>query len=299
MALQRTATELLGEVGHDWIDELPAIVAGCAERWSLRIDPPFAGLSYNYTAPAVRADGTAAVLKICLPGAEFVTEAEALRVFAGHGAVRLLEVEMTDRALLLERLEPGTPLSMVTDDAEAMSAAAAVQRQLWRPVPNQHPFPSVADWAGGFQRLRQRFDGGTGPLPVPLVQRAEQLFAELLDSMAEPVVLHGDLHHGNVLAACRERWLAIDPKGVIGEPAYETGALLRNPLPELLAEPQPRRLLARRADQLADELGFDRKRVLDWAVAQAVLSACWTLEDHGHGWEPMIACTELLAGIKR
>ena len=78
--------------------------------------------------------------------------------------------------------------------------------------------------------------------------------------MAPPVVLHGDLHHFNILAAERQPWLAIDPKGVVGEPVYETGALLRNPWPDLLSLPDPGRILARRVDQLAEELGFDRAR---------------------------------------
>jgi len=76
------------------------------------------------------------------------------------------------------------------------------------------------------------------------------------------------------------------------------GALLRNPMPQLLAEPRPGRILARRLDQLAEELGFDRARLLGWGVAQAVLSAWWSLEGHGHGWEPGIACAEILATFK-
>ncbi len=115
--------------------------------------------------------------------------------------------------------------------------------------------------------------------------------------MAEPVLLHGDLHHDNILAAEREPWLAIDPKGIVGEPAYEVGALLRNPLPGLLARPEPGRVLARRIEQLAAELGFDRARIRGWALAQAVLSAWWSYEDHGDGWRETIACAELLAAI--
>ena len=91
--------------------------------------------------------------------------------------------------------------------------------------------------------------------------------------------------------------MALDPKGVVGEPAYEVGALLRNPLPQLLTEPRPARVLARRVDQLAEELGFDRERIAGWGLAQAVLSAWWSFEDHGHGWELAIACAEVLATL--
>src|SRR5262249_12524405 len=125
----------------------------------------------------------------------------------------------------------------------------------------------------------------------------ERLFVELEASMADPVVLHGDLHHDNILAAAREPWLVIDPKGLVGEPAYEVGALLRNRLPEPLTPVEAGSLLARRVDQPSEEWGLERAGVAGWAMAQAVLSAWWTVEDHGQGWEETIACAELLAAI--
>ena len=106
------------------------------------------------------------------------------------------------------------------------------------------------------------------------------------------------MHHENILSATRAPWLAIDPKGIVGEPDYEVGALLRNPLPQLLNMPHPGRVTARRVDQLAEALGFDRARVRGWGLAQAVLSAWWCIEDSGYGWEPAIACAELLAAVK-
>ena len=96
----------------------------------------------------------------------------------------------------------------------------------------------------------------------------------------------------------RQPWLAIDPKGLIGEPAYETGSWLRNPYPQLLEMPQPGRMLARRIDQFAEELGFDRARVRDWAVAQAVLAAWWGMEDSGYISDTALRIAELLAAIK-
>jgi streptomycin 6-kinase len=125
------------------------------------------------------------------------------------------------------------------------------------------------------------------------------LFTDLLASSQEPILLHGDLHHGNILSAERERWLALDPKGIVGEAAYEVGALLRNPMPQLLKDLHPGRILARRVDQLAEELGFDRERLLSWGIAQAVLSAWWSYEDHGHGWEPAIACAEHMTALSK
>jgi len=295
----RTIVELYGARGLEWLDRLPSIIADCAQRWSLTVGAPFEPLSYNYVAPAVRPDGLDVVLKIGVPNPELLTEIEALRLFDGQGIVQLLEADCDQGLLLLERFKPGVPLSSLDDDEQATSIAVQVMRRLWKPAPlPEHPFPTAARWAAGLGRLRERFDGGTGPLPGRLVEAAETLFTELISSMAEPMLLHGDLHHQNILAAERQPWLALDPKGLVGEPAYEVGALLRNPMPQLLAEPRPGRILARRLDQLAEELGFDRARLLGWGVAQAVLSAWWSLEDHGHGWEPGIACAEILAALE-
>ncbi len=291
--------EMHGDEGANWVQQLPQIIAACAQHWSLRVGPPFTTLSYNYVAPAQRRDGTALVLKIGFPTRELLTEIAALQLYAGHGCTQLIATDVERGALLLERLVPGTPLAHLVqqDDAAATQIAAQVMRQLWRPVPAEHPFPSVSDWAAGLARLRAHFGGTTGPLPPTLVATAEALFAELIGSMREQVLLHGDLHHDNILAATRQPWLALDPKGLVGEPAYEVGALLRNPMPQLLKLPQPGRILARRIDLLAAELDIERARIRGWALAQAVLSAWWSIEDHGYGWEAAIACAELLAAL--
>ncbi len=91
-----------------------------------------------------------------------------------------------------------------------------------------------------------------------------------------------------------DSWLAIDPKGVVGEREYEVGALLRNCL---LSSPLPERILARRVSQLAEELGFERERVLGWGLAQAVLSAWWIIEDGGQIWGEAIACAEVFVSV--
>ena len=291
----RNTIALRGAEGAGWLGRLPATLAFCEGRWSVSVGPPFPKLSHNYVAPALQADGTAAVLKLSLPNSDFRAEAEALRLFGGRGAARLLELDLERGAMLLERLEPGVPLTSVRDDEEATSIFADVLKQLWRPVPPDHPFPTVSEWARGMERLRSNFGGGTGPLPSPLVERAEALFTELLPSQSKPVVLHGDLHHFNVLAAQREPWLAIDPKGVVGEPAYDTGALLHNPT-GLLNTSHPGRVLDRRIDLLAEELDLDRSRVREWAISQAVLAAYWGWEDSGRVWEEALAFAELLSG---
>jgi streptomycin 6-kinase len=237
------------------------LAARLRERWDLAGDGSFAR-SYSYVEPVRRADGSAAVLRIG-------PDLDAAEWFGGRGAPRVLELDRELGAVLLERVRPGTQLDAEPEDV-VVPAAAEVMRALWRPPAAGCPFPTVRDWG-------RSLEPGS---------RAAGVFAELCDSMAAPVVLHGDLHHFNILRSDAHGWLAIDAKGVVGEPAYETGALLRNPKPALLDLPSPARTLRRRADALSEALGLDRARVYGWAYAQAVLSAAWSVED---GEDPSFA----------
>ena len=131
-------------------------------------------------------------------------------------------------------------------------------------------------------------------MPERLVEEAESLFADLLATEGGLLLLHGDLHQKNILSARREPWLAIDPKGVVGEAAYDTAALLHNPV-EALGVPDPKRLTERRLDVLAGEPGLDRDRIRAWAFAQAVLAAYWALEDGGRVWNEPLTFAKLIA----
>lgn len=291
----RRITATYAPDGARWLEELPALLAEIAARWELTVGPPFE-LSYNYVAAARRADGSPAVLKLGVPCRELATEIDALRHYGGRGACRLLAADAVAGALLLECLLPGTTLVSLAeaDDEAATRVAAQVMARLWAPPPPEHRFPGVADWVAGLSELRPHFGGSTGPFAPALIDRAEGLFAELLPTQATPVVLHGDLHHMNILAAGPDAWRAIDPKGVIGEPAYEIGALIRNPIPGVRSWPDLPRVLDRRLAVLAETLDLDRRRLYGWALAQAVLSAWWSVEDDPANYELDLAVAHAL-----
>lgn len=276
-----------------WVNSLPDLVAECEARWNVTAGAPFA-LSFNYVAPAVTAGGQAVVLKLGVPNPDLGAEIQALEAYAGVGAVRLLDSDSDRGMMLLERIEPGYTLASLGDDELAARSAAQVMRDLWRPLAPDKRFPSAAEWADGLTKLRARFSGGTGPFPSQLVDQAESLFRELLQSAEPSVLLHGDLHHFNILAARRRPWLAIDPKGLAGEPAYEVGALLRNPDPQLSTNPQ---VQSRRIEVLHEELGFAKDRILGWGIAQAVLAAWWSFEDSRTDWQWQCACAGVLARL--
>jgi streptomycin 6-kinase len=125
------------------------------------------------------------------------------------------------------------------------------------------------------------FGGTTGPMDKRVVDAAIRLRVELLASAPTPVLLHGDLHHHNILMAQREPWLAIDPKGVAGEKAYEPSPLFYNPVGDWHGGVDGPNLIRRRADVIAERTGLDWQRVLGWAVVQGIVSSAWDYEGGG------------------
>lgn len=293
---------LRGEEGEAWLTQLPTLLATCAELWDMVIDPtPFPNLSYNYVAPATCADGRAAVVKIGMPNRELLTEMAAMRLYNGQGTADLLGVAEDLGALLLAQVQPGTPLTAVStqDDEQATRIMASLVRQLHRPVPDDHPFPTLADWMGELAHIRPHFGGSTGPIPERWVDRAQGIAGELLASAKTAVLLHGDLHHDNILADEATGWLVIDPKGVIGDPAYETARFLHNPInPSFVKRPLAQQQLARRVDILMEMLGFERERIVGWGFCDVMVGMWWSAEDgDSRGLAYGVACAELLAEL--
>ncbi|HEY7358573.1 MAG TPA: aminoglycoside phosphotransferase family protein [Ktedonobacterales bacterium] len=289
------------EATNAWVERLPALLEECAERWQLKLLPPFEYLAFHYVAPAVRADGTQVILKTCSLTDEFEHALAALRIFDGRGCARVLEWDEEEEVLLLERLQPGTMLADLASeqDEQATSILAGVMRQLWRPAPAGHSFPTVEQLGQDLTQLRPRYDGGYGPFPPRLVDEALDLFATLSASAHETMLLHGDLQHHNILRA-GDAWLAIDPKGVVGDPGYEVGASFYNPMPGILEAPDLEQVLARRVAQLSEELDMDRARIRGWGLAKSVQNAWGLVKLDLEGMNPqgMLRCAEILSRLK-
>jgi streptomycin 6-kinase len=255
--------------GADWLERLPRLAGECAERWSLRLDEPFAGSHVSLVIPATAPDGMNAVLKLNFPEPESEREADALEHWRGEGAVRLLAHDPERRALLVERCEPGTPLWELEED-EAVSIAARVLARIWRAPPAEHEFRPLAVEAGRWTvELRSAWEELGRPFEADLLEQAVAACRELGPDQGPPVVLHQDFHGGNVLRARREPWLAIDPKPLVGEREFDAASLLRDRR-ELLVLPGAVRIVRRRLDLLSSELGLDRERMRRWGIAHAL-----------------------------
>lgn len=277
-AFAKTIIEVHGEAGQAWLDDLPVQLRAVSSRWGLELEEPFANLSYNYVMPVTRTDGRPAVLKAGVPNAEQKREGHALRAFDGDGIAKLLEWDEDGGFLLIERLLPGRMLTEQAEE-EAIKLAAGLMKRLWRKPPKDHSFPDLAEWTQGIEKLKG--------FPAELTKKSQLLREKLLASAPAPMLLHGDIHHFNILSAEREPWLAIDPKGVVGDPAFDIAAFLMNPdFPDAST-------LNQRIQIFAKELHMNEDRIRMWAAVQAVLSAWWTFEDHGHISDDALAYAEV------
>ena len=253
--------------GAAWLESLPRLAEECAERWSIRLGEPFGQGHVSLAVPATLSDGGQAVLKLNFPEDESTREADALAHWRGEGAVRLLEVDRDRNALLVERADPGTSLWEVGDDEEATLIAASVFRRLWcRPPPDGHSFRVLAAEAERWMAdLRSAWEALGRPLDQGLVDAAEASALELAGSQSNMVVCHQDLQGSNMLRAKREPWLAIDPKPIVGEPAFDVASLLRDRRWSI-----DRRIIQRRLDLLAAELDLERDRMQGWGLVHAL-----------------------------
>lgn len=250
-----------------WRQRAPALAQECAELWSLTLGEPYEHGHASLTLRAELPNGGPAVLKVGFPHPEAEQEPDALAHYDGEGAVRLLAHDPERSALLLERCEPGTPLWEVEDDEEATVIAASVLRRLWKEPPaHGHPFRLLADEAEAWtEQLQADWEGLGRPFERALVDAAADAARNLAPWQPETVLCHQDFQGSNVLRAGREPWLAIDPKPIVGEPAFDVASLLRDRRWDIRAA-----VIRRRLDLLAAELALDPERMRGWGIVHAL-----------------------------
>ncbi len=257
--LKRNILNIYGNQGRTWLAELPQRVEKISTKWGLSELALVDNMSYNYVMAGLK-DNTPIILKLSPDHLQH--EAMALKAFAGRGAVEVLEEEVG--ALLLERAMPGISLKSYFPkrDEESIKITCDIMKRLHHPSSG---FPHIKDW---LKVLNKEWD-------VPYLQKARQLRDRLLGTSDDTVLLHGDLHHDNILS-CGNEWRVIDPKGVIGEPAFEVAVFIRNPTEELLTSD----ILKNRIHAFAKELNLDFYRIRDWCFVESVLSRVWDIEDN-------------------
>lgn len=233
------------------IARLEATARAVAAEWGLTLGARIAAGRYSFVAPA----DDHAILKVTpVDDDQADHEADALALWDGDGAVRLLRHDPPRRALLLERARPGTD-AVALGEVEAAAALMSAGRRIWRaPRPDQS-FRTVHDWV---ERWVPR-----DAAAHPLAPEARRIYESM--DIGVNVVVHGDLHHYNLLRD-GARWVVIDPKPILGEPEFDIPTFLWNPLARWA---ETRTALERRIRLFVDA-GLDGERIRRWAIVRGV-----------------------------
>ncbi len=251
---QQNILNIHKEKGKIWLDDLSNIVSLFAQKWNL-IDPiPVDNLSYNYVLYATQ-DLKPVILKLSLDPEDLKREAEALQAFSGYGGIDIIDYQ--PNALLMIRATPGHSLSVKRD--EALKIACEIAKKLHQaPIPKNNSFLTIES---RFAYLDQNWN-----IPIDHLKRARELKQQISAMSGQRVLLHGDLHHDNILANGND-WLVIDPKGVIGYPINEVWAFVM--------------VIEKDLAFIAEYFNFELSDVVKCYYVHVVLSACWAVEDNG------------------
>ncbi len=260
---------------HDssWVREIEPVIAYCERHWELDIGFELHPGLTAYAVRARRRDGTPVVLKLREPNDHAFLEVNALHCFDGYGAIRLIDADMDHGALLLELAEPGTSLRTAIRqgrDLDVDGVAVSLMQSLWAAMPNERVRRLEVEaerWASNLERLSRERPLGRVMLDDTVKQL--RVLSDTQDSWS--VMLHANLTLDNVLEH-GDSWVAISPKGLLGEREFDAAWWLRDP-------PAPeagdlRQIIRRRLDVLVEMTGVDRDRTIAWARAlNAVLVA--------------------------
>ncbi|WP_375425472.1 aminoglycoside phosphotransferase family protein [uncultured Friedmanniella sp.] len=273
------------QLGREWLDNLPALVSEQCRRWSLTVEgEPLYG-SNALVIPVCLRDNNPAVLRLSPPGDDVTDEAAALRWWAGRGTVRLFDVDLASRAMLLERL--GSRSLQSEPLFTAIPVIAALVRELAVPAPPgttstaaiaaDHVVTAEHDWLA-LDR----------PTPRAQLHTAVRLAGQLARTSTSGLAVDGDLHSEQVLQAGRAPWLVVDPVLLCGDPEYDFGRVLWSRLDELATDTDITTIF----DVFVREAGVPAERARSWVVVRSMSYLLWGLR-RGLTWDPP-KCRRLL-----
>jgi streptomycin 6-kinase len=259
-----------GNDGKVWLDSIAATLQICESRWGVKFSEPFT-LNYNFVAPSV--DGRL-IVKICLSPADFQSEYSTLYHYRGRGLCNLLDVIEERHVLLLEALHPGDNIISLDEDS-AIKVTCSIIKQLREAKPEVlNVFPTISDWTAGLTALRSQVGKNYGLINNAVLDSVEHILRRLASTQRSVYVLHGDLHHENILSH-GDHWKAIDPKGVRGETEFEIVPFLLNNVPIEAVGP----ITEYRIEKFSAMLDLKADRIYGWGLVRAALAAWWNIED--------------------
>jgi streptomycin 6-kinase len=269
--LKQNILDIYGNKGKEWLAQLPTLIAELANKHQLIDLQPVANMSFNYVASGFQNEKPI-ILKLGLDEKALANEADCLRALAQHGAAKVIAHEPD--MILMQRANPGTTLKeyFPDNDKQAVSIVCQSMQLLHKAeIPKQHHFLPLNE-------LLRTLDNDLD-IPHPVLSKARPLRDDLLASTDKIVLLHGDLHHENILKH-GDGWLVIDPKGFVGDPVFDLCAFIHNPIPALLEQDNPIEIIDHRIQACAAALGFSKQRIQTWLYVKSVLCWAWCLDDN-------------------
>ena len=278
----RHATREFGKKGAAWLEELPSILKRCCDKWGLTLGRPTAEIKVNYIAYVEMGHGAEAVLKVGVPHGDFSAELEALAIYEGRGINRLIDCDKTLNAMLLERLRPGEMLDSVENVREQSEIAARILCDLHAiSPPTHHTLPHFMDWMhGAFADARSCQDPARARGYIAQIPRVESMMGILTAPDEPQILLHGDLHHWNILSDADRGWMAIDPKGVIGASCLDVGRFINNAMGFGETAGEKRTILLEAVAVFSAVLGENEERVFAGAFCDKIMGSSWGLKQN-------------------
>lgn len=276
-----------GSAGINWVRQFPELIQNCLTQWGLTlIGRAETGLEVNTVFFAQQGEQQC-VLKVGFPQPEQLTEIEALRLFSGDKVVNVLGWDEPKRALLMERVRPGMTLRSLLDnpamDCELINYAAPLLASIQVPAGNNCQLPTYQNW------LNLAFEPVTSeraPRLAGYVELASSLNRALTRKWRDVSVLHGDLHHDNILQDSCLGWIAIDPKGVIGPRIFDCGRFIHNFLPYATQEgakpgslDSDAGLVSKRCQRLSELSSYPVEDLIAVGFIDLTLATCWSFAD--------------------
>lgn len=260
--------------GGDFAEKVKTGLAVYGQRWALRELRFIPYYSVNCLFTAYSATYGDVVLKLGRPCREMFTECSALREYSGRRFCRLYEAEPENGVLLLERLLPGTPLRAVPKQEDRLRAFCGVFEGLHRAPQQDIRYPTYGEWVENIACTMRRLPGSL--VLSRAMQQAETLCRSLWGRYTRRLLLHGDLHHDNILQ-CEGGYRIIDPKGVIGDPLFDLPRFLLNEPYRDAARPVD--FLQAALETLAARLDYPAADIARCFFVDMAMSRCWSVED--------------------
>ena len=275
-SLSQNMKNIHGESGDAWVANLPIYIDALCKKWDLSCVTPVDNMTFNYVAKAISNMNQAVVLKIGYDKKSVVDEMRALRYFNGDGSIELVDYDDKYNALLLQQAVPGLTLKSLNQthvDTVLDCYVEVMQALHSKPLASNHGYPHISDW------LMVLDNAAPENFPPLVLNKAIEIKNRLLKTSDTKLFLHGDLHLDNILQN-GSQWIAIDPKGVVGDPAFEVFAFDFIQSAELANKSNIGALLASRSELIAGKSNLSAQRIKEWAFVRLILSAAWSIEDN-------------------